>query len=148
MPSLSGLKIGRQTPSQDRAGKPTQIRSQIVKRRQPTGRWPIQRTSRRNTLTRCAHYPEWPGLEAVYLDDSWVLGIHESESALRFELEAVLSEDHPQWSPPKPGEQYAYLRLDLVFANPRRVEWIERRMNPIFGPDGEVDYGNIDSFLW
>jgi len=89
-----------------------------------------------------------PGLEALFLEDSYVLGVREDTSDLCFELEAVLTEDHPRWSPPKPGEQYAYLRVDLVFPNPRRVEWLERTMRPIPDPSGIVDYGNIDSFEW
>ena len=61
-------------------------------------------------------YPELPGLE--------VLGVHKGTSEVRFELDAVLTEDHPNWSAPKPNEQYAYLRVDLVFPNPRRIEWV------------------------
>ena len=93
-------------------------------------------------------YHELPGIEALYLEDSYVLGVREGTTDVRFELEAVLTEDHPKWSPPKPGEQYAYLRVDLVFPNPRRVEWIERAMRPITDASGEIDYGNIDSFEW
>jgi hypothetical protein len=93
-------------------------------------------------------YPELPGLEALYLEDSYVLGIRESGSEVRFELEAVLTEDHPRWSPPKAGEQYAYLRMDLVFPNTRRIEWVEQAMTPLRDASGEVDYGNIDSFEW
>jgi len=93
-------------------------------------------------------YPELPGLDALYLEDSYVLGVREEATELRFELEAVLTEAHPKWSTPKSGEQYAYLPVDLVFPHPRRVEWIERTMKPISGPDGERDFGNIDSFVW
>lgn len=93
-------------------------------------------------------YPELPGLEALYLEDSHVLGVREAPCEVRFELEAVLTEHHLKWSPPKPGEQYAYLRVDLVFPNPRRIEWLEKAMRPITGPSGEVDYGNIDTFEW
>ena len=93
-------------------------------------------------------YCELPGLEHVYLEDSYLLAIGESDCELRFEVEAVITEAHPRWSTPKPGEQYSYLRVDLVFADPRRIDWIERKLKPIAGPDGEIDHGNIDSFVW
>ena len=38
--------------------------------------------------------------------------------------------------------------MDLLFARPRRVDWLERKMQPIIGPNGEMDYGNIDGFTW
>jgi hypothetical protein len=93
-------------------------------------------------------YPELPGLEALYLEDSYVLGVRESPSEVRFELEAVLTEDHPSWSPPRPNEQYAYRRVDLVFPNPGQIEWVEKAMTPFQDATGEIDYGNIDSFEW
>ena len=95
-----------------------------------------------------ADYSDLPGLEHLYLEDSYVLGIREQHDELRFELEAVLTEDHPRWAPPKPGEAYAYRRVDLVFVRPSRVWWIEQTMQPVVGPGGDVDFGNIDSFTW
>jgi hypothetical protein len=93
-------------------------------------------------------YPELPGLEALYLEDSYVLGVHENASEVRFELDAVLTQDHPKWSQPPPDQQYAYLRVDLVFPNARRIEWVERAMRPVSDPAGGSEYGNIDSFEW
>lgn len=93
-------------------------------------------------------YSELAGLESLYLEDSYVLGINAGPSNVRFELEAVVTENHPEWSPPKSGEQYAYLRADLVFPNPRRIDWVERSMKPVADANGEIDYGNIDSFTW
>jgi hypothetical protein len=93
-------------------------------------------------------YAELPGLEALYLEDSYVLGVREEPSEVRIGLEAVLTEDHPSWSPPKPDEQYAYRRIELVFPNTRRVDWVEKSMTPFRDGSGEIDYGNIDSFEW
>jgi hypothetical protein len=42
-----------------------------------------------------AGYETISGLENVYLEDSWVLGVHESDASLSFDLEAVLTEQHP-----------------------------------------------------
>ena len=89
-----------------------------------------------------------PALKDIYLEDSFVLAIHENGDEFRFDLEAVLTEDHPQWTPPNPDEQYAYRRIGLVFERPRRVEWIRKTMRPNRDATGEVDYGNIDSLKW
>ena len=93
-------------------------------------------------------YSELPGLDALYLEDSYVLAIHEEATEVRFELDAVMTEAHPKWLSPKEGEAYAYLRVDLVFPRVERLDWIEKTMKPIVGPDAEVDYGNIDGFTW
>ena len=89
-----------------------------------------------------------PGLKHLYLEDSWVLGIEESPDELRFDLEAVLTEDHPRWSTPKPDEQYAYLPIALVFRRPRTIEFERSRCPPAVDATGEIDYGHIDSFQW
>jgi hypothetical protein len=91
-------------------------------------------------------YDQLPGLEHLYLEDSYLLGIHEDDDELRFEIEAVLTERHPRYVPRKPDEAYTYLRVAIVFPEPRSVTWIERTMKPIVGRDAEPDYGNIDSF--
>jgi hypothetical protein len=94
-------------------------------------------------------YDQLPGFEHLYLEDSWVLGVHESDDELRFDVEAVLTESHPDWHPPKDREVYAYKRLALVFARPRQVTWLRRMSGPpAVDASGEVDYGNIDLFEW
>ena len=103
----------------------------------------------RHRLPWVTSYEELPGFEHLYLEDSWVLRVNDTPGELRFDMEAVLTEDHPQWHPPKPGEQYAYKRVALVFAKPRRVQWAERMHGPpAVDASGEVDYGNIDVFTW
>ena len=92
-------------------------------------------------------YAQIAGLENVYLEDSWVLGVHESDGGLSFDLEAVLTEGHPQWNQPKPGEVYCYRRLALIFPSVRGVEWIERGTRPATDATGEQDWGHIDTFV-
>jgi hypothetical protein len=84
-----------------------------------------------------------PALRDIYLEDSYVLAIHESEGELRIDLDAVLTENHPQWTPPKPDEHYCFRRIRLIFERPRRVEWIRKDMRPSRDATGEIDYGNI-----
>jgi len=92
-------------------------------------------------------YEHLPGLEHLYLEDSWVLGFHDKPGEFRFDVEAVLTESHPEWHPPKPGEHYTYKRLSLVFHHPRTVQWVDRMTGPpAVDASGEVDYGNIDLF--
>jgi len=94
-------------------------------------------------------YEHLPGFEHLYLEDSWVLGVHESADELRFDVEAVLTEDHPNWHPRKVDEAYAYKRLAVVFLRPREVTWLERMTGPpAVDASGEIDYGNIDVFRW
>jgi hypothetical protein len=94
-----------------------------------------------------ASYEALRGLEHLYLEDSWVLGVYESDKSITFDLDAVLTEQHPDWHPPQPGEQYAYSRLALVFPGIRRIEWLDRGGPPAVDASGEHDWGNIDSFL-
>jgi hypothetical protein len=94
-----------------------------------------------------AGYETIPGLEHLYLEDSWVLGVFESRASLSFDLEAVLTEQHPQWHPPKPGEPYAYRRVSLTFPTMRTIEWLHRGRAPATDAAGEQDWGNIDSFV-
>ncbi|MEJ7892352.1 MAG: hypothetical protein WKF94_06900 [Solirubrobacteraceae bacterium] len=94
-----------------------------------------------------ASYDTLPGLEHLYLEDSWVLGVHESATSLSFDLDAVLTEQHPRWHPPKPGEQYAYRRVALTFPAVRSLEWLSRGGPPATDASGERDRGNIDSFV-
>ena len=75
-----------------------------------------------------------------------VLGVHESVASLSFDLDAVLTEQHPRWEPCKPGEQYTYRRLTLTFPNMRRVEWLDRGGPPAVDATGERNGANIDTF--
>ena len=93
-----------------------------------------------------AGYEQLPGLENVYLEDSWVLGVYESESSLSFDFDGVLTETHPRWQPPKPGEVHCYLRMELTFPSVRAIEWLARGTRPAVDATGEEDWGHIDTF--
>jgi hypothetical protein len=91
-------------------------------------------------------YHQLPGLQSVYLEDSYVTEIVETPDRLAFDLDAVLTEDHPLYQAPAPGEQYCYRPAQLIFPNVRRVSWLEHHLRPSTDAAGEVDYGNIDVF--
>jgi hypothetical protein len=88
-------------------------------------------------------YWELPGLEQVYLADSWVLGIEVDQQHAAFQLQLVLTEDHPRYQPRRPGEQYCYAPARLAFEG---VEWVELQPSgapPSIDASGEQDSGHI-----
>lgn len=92
-------------------------------------------------------YYQLQGLEHVYLEDSYVLDIQTNRSSVEFSLSVVLTDQHPLYKSPLPGEQYCYRNGLLSFPNVGRVKWIEKSMMPSTDATGEVDYGNIDEFF-
>jgi hypothetical protein len=93
-------------------------------------------------------YDELPGLEHLYLEDSFVLGIDERDGAIAFTVEAVLTEGHPRYHSPLPGEQHCYARVALTFRAVADVEWPERSDHVFTDPDGSQDLGGIDFLKW
>lgn len=90
-------------------------------------------------------YWELPGLEQVYLEDSWVLGIEVDQQHAAFQLELVLTQDHPRYQPPRPGEQYCYAPARLVFEGAEQVELRPSGAPPATDASGEQDLGHIDT---
>ena len=91
-------------------------------------------------------YAQLPGLEYIYLEDSYVLEIKECESRLVFLLEAVLTEQHPLYLLPVADERYCFRRAILEFPAVKRVIWIRKHFKPYRDSSEKVDYGNIDVF--
>lgn len=91
-------------------------------------------------------YAQIPDLQHIYLEDSYVLNVKEYESRLVFLLEAVLTEQHPQYLLPAADEYYCYRRATLVFPATKRVIWLEKHFKPYRDTSDHVDYGNIDIF--
>jgi hypothetical protein len=92
-------------------------------------------------------YFELPGFQHLYLEDGYVLGLEESADELVFLVEFVLTEAHPVYQPPRPGEQYCHRKGRIRFYGINAVEWLRRDFKPNTDRDGSIDYGNIDSFL-
>ncbi len=87
-----------------------------------------------------------PGFEGLYLDDSWVLSIEQSGDSLRIVIDLALSESHPEYRPPNPGEQYCYRKGSIDFEGIVALSWTGGGRPPTVDPDGEIDFGSIDGF--
>ncbi|WP_102868647.1 hypothetical protein [Pseudovibrio exalbescens] len=94
-----------------------------------------------------SNYSKIPALEYLYLEDSYVLGIVSTDDTIEFKMEFVLIQDHPLYCDPQPGEQYCYKRGRLKFANIQNVREFLRTNSRAIDATGEVDFGNIDSFV-
>ena len=93
------------------------------------------------------NYYQLPLFEHVYFEDSYVLGVKEGSGSLIFDLEVVLTEDNPLYTAPAVGERYCYKRAELAFCGVSILNWVEKRFKKNRDSSGEVDYGNIDSFI-
>ncbi|WIX99736.1 hypothetical protein QRX60_37640 [Amycolatopsis mongoliensis] len=91
------------------------------------------------------NYTDFPDLANVYLEDSFVLGIDETPTSLSFRLEAVLTQAHPRYHQPRPGEAHCYADAVLTIADATKIEWITRSSQTYRDATGEEDLGNIDS---
>jgi hypothetical protein len=90
-------------------------------------------------------YESFPGLAGVFLEDSYVLGISESPEQLIFQLDAVLTPEHPAYHPPSPGERYCYADGTVVFGDTTSIEWLRRGSSHYTDASGDEDLGNIDT---
>lgn len=92
-------------------------------------------------------YSSIPGLENLYLEDSWVLGITARPGVLELDVDLVLREPHPWYEPPKAGEQYCHRRGVVRFDGVSSLRWEGQGSVPAVDLTGEQDYGSVDS-LW
>ena len=93
-------------------------------------------------------YSDLAGFENIYLEDSYVLAFQMGISEAKFWVDAVLLENHPLWRPRAPDEAYSYQRILLTFPGVRETTWHELVVRPTIGPEGEADFGNIDTFVF
>jgi hypothetical protein len=92
------------------------------------------------------NYLEDDRFNQFVFEDSYVLGVIETESSITFQLDLVLTPQHPDYAPPPPSRAYCFRRADLVFEGVARRSWVQRKFHPYTDANDEVDYGNIDSF--
>ena len=83
-------------------------------------------------------------LAHIYLEDSWVLALWPLDNMLAFDLDAVLTQEHPEHRGPTSGEQYDYRRARLTLLG--QVSCALSGAPPATGAGGTEDLGNIDSW--
>jgi hypothetical protein len=93
------------------------------------------------------NYWQLPGFENIYLEDSYVLSIINAKISIQILLEAVLTENHPLYTPALSGEQYCYRQMTVNFPHPQTYDLVLNNIKAIADPDSSVDYGNIDDFF-
>ena len=94
------------------------------------------------------YYEQFGCLRDIYLEDSFVLDLIEGEDSIEFELEAVLTKEHPNYHPPRPNEQHCYKKMVLRLGNCSNVNWIRKSLRTSTDANGEIDFGNIDHFIF
>ena len=86
-------------------------------------------------------------LKGIMLEDSWVLSWATRDDSLFIEVEFSLWPEHPQYQQPKTDEWTCYLKGNLIFEGISLMHGLRdlHDVTPTITPDGEKDYGNIDS---
>lgn len=97
---------------------------------------------------RVRDYTEHPDLAHFVLEESWVLRIQALPGTLEIDIDLTYAASHPELRPPRSGEAH-YGRVGVVhFAGVRSLTWTKQGVKAAVGPDGQIDWGAIDAFLW
>ncbi len=94
------------------------------------------------------NYTLIPSLSKVVLEESWVLGIEARPGILTFTLDMVLTDKHPRYHPPRPGNQFCYLTGTVKFVGATALTWLNQGARPSRDANSELDYGNIDALVF
>ncbi|MFL0811457.1 MAG: hypothetical protein K6L76_13645 [Agarilytica sp.] len=92
---------------------------------------------------------EWTQIEmfkGVDLNDSFVLNWSCENDYLTFELEASIWPESEHYNAPKKDEHTCYRKATLEFIGVKNISGLKPKesIQSTTGPDGSVDYGNID----
>jgi hypothetical protein len=93
-------------------------------------------------------YAELPELADIVLEESYVLGVTALPGQVTFDMEFVLTPDHPSHVPPPPSESECFRRGTLRLFGVRRLTWDDQGRPPATDATGERDFGHVDSFEW
>jgi hypothetical protein len=84
------------------------------------------------------------GLEHLYLEDSYFLGLTVSGKDLRLRALFALTFDHPHYEAPRPGEQHCYREGDICVEGLQIVTFSKGSPVLVADPDGTLDLGSIE----
>jgi hypothetical protein len=88
-----------------------------------------------------------PEFDGAYLEDSYFMGIVCEGLDLHLEVLFALTLDHPEYAPPKKGEQHCYRRGRLVLGRPSVLTLKPARgLSILSDPDGTLDLGSIELY--
>ncbi|HEX5056817.1 MAG TPA: hypothetical protein VFX02_10000 [Gammaproteobacteria bacterium] len=95
---------------------------------------------------------DWTAIRAfdgLDLTESFVLSWNRDQNALRFDVDFVLTEEHPAFRPPSAEEWACFRRGILEFPNARSVKGLPKmsEVRPAVDATVENDYGHFDSFI-
>lgn len=99
-------------------------------------------------ICRLNNYFEIDDLKNIFLEDSFVLNITEKNNEILYDVELVLTENHPLYSEPLETEMYCYRKGALLFKGVSSVIWGNRSEKYFIDKNDETDYGNIDCFCF
>lgn len=93
-------------------------------------------------------YYDLDNLKNLYLEDSYVIAIEINGSYIKFDILAVIIKGHELYSIPIEGEEYCYKNISLQFPELKSYKFLSNKVNPMVDIDGQIDIGNIDSFVF
>ncbi|HMS30759.1 MAG TPA: hypothetical protein PKD32_12975 [Saprospiraceae bacterium] len=94
------------------------------------------------------NYFDLENFKGLFLEDSFVLQIIEVPELISFQVEFVLTEDHPEYKKPLDDEMYCYRFGEINFKNPKQVIWKVKNQKAVsIDANGDNDLGNIDLFF-
>jgi hypothetical protein len=91
------------------------------------------------------YYDAIPDLTDVYLEDSYVMAISETDIGLMVEMVFVLRKGHPLYIEPAKDAYYCYHGGSIIFDHPAQIQWIEKKMKKFTDENGNTDYGTLHS---
>jgi hypothetical protein len=93
-------------------------------------------------------YTDLAGFEALVLEESYVLGIQATPGAVTFDVDFVLTPEHPAYAPSSTNETECFRVGRIRFLGVQRLLWEQQGAPPATDASGEIDFGHVDSFDW
>jgi hypothetical protein len=90
-----------------------------------------------------------PAFDGLDLTESFISSWEQNNKTLRFEVDFVLTPDHPMFRPALPDEWACFRRGAVTFPNVRAITGLKSmsEVRPAIDATGERDYGHFDTFV-
>lgn len=90
-------------------------------------------------------YHEREEFANYYLEDSYVLAIRVFPEKIVFDVDAVLTANHPAYNDPREGEMYCMKHVEIVFDSVTSIGNFSLDHHLAIDANNEKDMGNIDN---